>query len=200
MQIISQRKASGRQKIPEPYCTSKKTWNGNRKIMQPNRIKSESSKKMRKWKPSSTSRWTSIKVIPLEKTHGFSHPFLQLIQYFQVAIRSTSLDMTIVFHSKPDGRFLEIKNIWTDDFSSWINPSILASTIPELFKRWIKNIVFSQYWIQHPTSHPSSKISRKSDSSSEVNYSCCKKSEAWPHLQKGHRHTNIITRKIIIIW
>ena len=42
------------------------------------------------------------------RTKSLAYPFLLLIQQFQVATRSTSPDMTTVFHTWPQGRFKEI--------------------------------------------------------------------------------------------
>ena len=47
------------------------------------------------------------------RTNSPVYLFLQLIQQFRVATRSTSLDMTTVFHGRPYGRFVEIQsNLW----------------------------------------------------------------------------------------
>ena len=42
------------------------------------------------------------------KTNSPAYPFLQLIQQFQVATRSTSPDMATVLHTWLYGRFIEI--------------------------------------------------------------------------------------------
>ena len=44
------------------------------------------------------------------RTNSPTHPFLLLIQQFQVATRSTSSDMTAVFHTWLYGRFIEIQS------------------------------------------------------------------------------------------
>ena len=76
-QIISQRKAFYRQKIPESSCARKETvdkeilvtsWNGDRKIMQSIRITSRSPSRKRNWQQLSQFRGTSTKVTPTEKT------------------------------------------------------------------------------------------------------------------------------------
>ena len=44
------------------------------------------------------------------RTSSSTCMFLWLIQQFPVAVRSTSPDMTTVFHTWPDGRFMEIQS------------------------------------------------------------------------------------------
>ena len=86
--------------------------------------------RIRKWNQLSQFRCTSTKVIPIEKTlagyismmsQGFkrgskgrtnslAYLFLQLIQQFQVATRSTSSDMTTIFHMQQYGGFIEIRS------------------------------------------------------------------------------------------
>ena len=45
-----------------------------------------------------------------KRTNSPAYPFLWLIQQFQVATRSTSPDMTTVFHAWSYGRFIEIQS------------------------------------------------------------------------------------------
>ena len=75
--IIGQRKAFYRQRIPEPSCARKEnvdidifviSRNGDREIMQSIRITSRALSRIKKWTPLSQFRWTSNKVIPIEKT------------------------------------------------------------------------------------------------------------------------------------
>ena len=76
--IIGQREAICGQRIPDSSCARKETVDivilitfrrkSDRKIMQPIRITSETATRMRKWNPFSQFRWTSTKVIPIEKT------------------------------------------------------------------------------------------------------------------------------------
>ena len=74
--IIDQSKAFYRHKIPEPSCARKETVdidilvtfrNSDRKIIQCIRITSRPPS-IRRWNQLSQFRWTSIKVIPIEKT------------------------------------------------------------------------------------------------------------------------------------
>ena len=74
--IIGQRKAFYKQRIPEPSCARKETVdidilvtfrNSDRKIIQCIRIKSRPPS-IRRWNQSTQFRWTSIKVIAIEKT------------------------------------------------------------------------------------------------------------------------------------
>ena len=76
-EIIGQRKAFFRQRIPEPSCARKETVdidicvtyrNGDRKIMQSIRITSKPSSRIKKWNQLSQFRRTSTKVIPIENT------------------------------------------------------------------------------------------------------------------------------------
>ena len=129
--IIGQRKAFYRQRIPEFSCARKETVdidifvtsrNGDRKIMQSIRISSRPPLRKRKWNQLSQFRWTSSKVILIEKTKaGYisamssiwraaspSCLFLWLIQQFQVATRSFSPDMATIFHAWPYGRYKAI--------------------------------------------------------------------------------------------
>ena len=109
--IIDQKKAFYRQRITESSCARKETIdidilvtsrNGNWKIKQSNRITRRHPSRIKKWSQVSQFRWTSIKVIPMEKTYagyismisqGFkrgskwrvkspAYPFLQLNQQF----------------------------------------------------------------------------------------------------------------------
>ena len=75
--IIGQRKVLWKQTIPHSTCTKKKTvateklipsTDDDKKIMQPICITSRSPIRMRKWNQFSQFRWTSTKVIPVEKT------------------------------------------------------------------------------------------------------------------------------------
>ena len=74
--IIGQRKAFYRQRIPEPSCAMKETVdidilvttrNGDRKIMQSNRITSRPPSKKRKWNQLRQFQRTSTEVVPVEK-------------------------------------------------------------------------------------------------------------------------------------
>ena len=74
--IIGQRKAFYRQRIPEFSCARKETVdidilvtfrNSDRKIIQCIRIKSRPPS-IRRWNQLTQFRWTSIKVIAIEKT------------------------------------------------------------------------------------------------------------------------------------
>ena len=75
--IIGQSKPFYRLRIPESSCARKETVdldilvtskNGDRKIMQSIRIMSRPFLRIRKWKQLTQFRWTSTKVIPIEKT------------------------------------------------------------------------------------------------------------------------------------
>ena len=75
--IIGQGKAFYRLRIPESSCARKETVdldilvtskNGDRKIMQSIRIMNAPFLRQRKWKQLTQFRWTSTKVIPIEKT------------------------------------------------------------------------------------------------------------------------------------
>ena len=103
--------------------------NGDRKIMQSIRITSRPPLWISKRHQLSLFRLTSTKVIPIEKnsasyvsamsqgfkrgrkwrTNSSTYPFLQLIYQFQAAARSTSPDMTKVFHARLNGRFIEMQ-------------------------------------------------------------------------------------------
>ena len=50
------------------------------------------------------------RVQEMQQVKGSTYPFLELIQEFQVAIRSTSPDMTAVFRTWSYGRFIEIQS------------------------------------------------------------------------------------------
>ena len=74
---MGQKKAFCGQRIAEFSCARKGTVdigipvtsrNGDRKVMQCIRITSRPSSKIRKWNQLSEFRWTSTKVIPIEKT------------------------------------------------------------------------------------------------------------------------------------
>ena len=75
--IIGQRKAFCGQRIPESSCARKETVDieilitsrrkGDKKIMQPIRITSKTATRIRKWNQFSQFRWTSTKVIAVEK-------------------------------------------------------------------------------------------------------------------------------------
>ena len=141
-----------------------------------------------------------------------------LIQQFQVAIRTTSPDMTTICHAWPYGRFIAIQsnlrrkklqktnqgsNFLGSSFSNRENirapiqfrresqtqqttdPSILTTIAPALLD-WSNKIS----WVfptMRSTSHflPQSTVSRRSDSSSEANTSCCQRSDALSHLEQG---------------
>ena len=136
--IIGQLKAFYKQRIQESNCVRKETVyieilvtsrNGDRKIMQSIRKMSRPPSGIRKWNQLSQFRWTSNKVIPIEKTSaGYistisqwfkrgskwrtnspAYSFLQLIQQFQVATTNTSTDMTTLFHKQPYGRFIGVQ-------------------------------------------------------------------------------------------
>ena len=130
--IIGQRKPFYGQRIPESSCAGKETVdidilitsrNGKRKIMQSIRITNPSM--IKKLNQLSQFRCSSTKVVPIEKTltdyifrmsRGFkkdnnwrisspTYPFLWFILNFQVAVGSTSLGKTTVFHARPS-------NLW----------------------------------------------------------------------------------------
>ena len=75
--IIGQRKAFCGQRIPDSSCAKKETVDieilitsrrkGDRKIIQPIRIASEAATEIRKWNQFSQFRWTSTKVIAIER-------------------------------------------------------------------------------------------------------------------------------------
>ena len=81
---------------------------------------------------------------------------------------------------------LELKvnpSILKNDFTSRTNPSIFTSIEPVLLYRSIETS-----WIfpaLKSTNHflPQSTVSRRSDSSSEANSSCCHRSDPWSHLE-----------------
>ena len=139
IQIIGQRKAFYRQRIPQSGCARKEaidivilitSRNGGKKIMQSIRITSRPPSRIRKWNQFRQFTRRSAKVIPVEKTQaGYismmsqeskrgskwwtNSPaclFLQLIQEFQIQTRSTSADMTTVFHAWSYGRFIGIQS------------------------------------------------------------------------------------------
>ena len=66
-----------------------------------------------------------------------------------------------------------------DDFQTWRDPSIFTSIAPELFDR--SNETSWVFLVLKSTSHflPQSTVSRRSDSSSESNYSYCGRADAW---------------------
>ena len=79
IQIIGQRKAFCRQRIPESSCARKETVdidifitskNDDRKIMQPVTITGGPATRMRKWNKFSNFRGTPTKGIPKEKTQA----------------------------------------------------------------------------------------------------------------------------------
>ena len=74
-------------------------------------------------------------------------------------------------------------SILKDDFSSRTNPSIFTSIAPVLLDR--SNETSWVFPALKSTSHflPQSTVSRRSDSSSEDNSSCCHRSDAWSHLE-----------------
>ena len=98
--------------------------------MQPIKIMSWPSRRKRKWNQFSQFSWGSTKEIPIEKilasyiltmSQGFkrnsncwtsspTYPFLKLIQHIHLAARSTSPDMTTVFHARRCGRFIAINS------------------------------------------------------------------------------------------
>ena len=151
IKVIGQRKTIYRQRVPGSSYARKETVdrdifvtssNGNRKIMQSIRITSRSTLRIRMWNQLSQFRWKSTKVITTEKTYagnistvsqGFkrgskwrtnspAYLFLWLIQQFQVATRSTSQDITTVFHTWKYGRFIEIQSNLTRKKLQRINP------------------------------------------------------------------------------
>ena len=95
------------------------------KIMQSIRISSRPASRIRKWNQLSQFRWTSTKVMPIEKTlagyisavsqefkrsskwrtNSLAYLFLKLIWHLQVATRSTRSDVTTVFHAWTYGRY-----------------------------------------------------------------------------------------------
>ena len=79
IEFTGQRKSFYRQRIPEYSCTRKETVdmhiliisrNGARKIMQSIRKMSRPPTRIRKWNQSSHHKWTSTRVIPIEKTRA----------------------------------------------------------------------------------------------------------------------------------
>ena len=98
--------------------------------MQPIKIMSWPSRRKRKWNQFSQFSWGSTKEIPIEKilasyiltmSQGFkrnsncwtsspTYPFLKLIQHIHLAARSTSPDMTTVFHARRCRRFIAINS------------------------------------------------------------------------------------------
>ena len=121
---IGRRKAFYRQRIPESSCARKETV--DIEIMQSIRITSRPTTKERKWNKLSQFRWTSAKVIPLEKTYaGYIQTMSQrfkssrevasegltiLILQFQVENRGTCPNVTTLFHVWAYGRFIEIQS------------------------------------------------------------------------------------------
>ena len=136
---------------------------------------------------------------------------------FQVATRSTSPDMTTVFHTWPSSRFIEIQSnlrrkklhetnqgsnflggscsnrdnvrsqsnleekvnhsILKDYFSSRTDPSIFTSTAPVFLDQ--SNTISCIFPALKSTSHMQSQsaVSRRSDSISEANSTCCHRSD-----------------------
>ena len=79
IRIIGQVKAFYRQRTPEFRCMRKETVdidifiiskNGDRKIICSIRITSRPPSRIRKWHQLSLFRWTSSKIIPIEKTYA----------------------------------------------------------------------------------------------------------------------------------
>ena len=145
------------------------------------------------------------------KTNSPAYPFLWLIQQFQVATRSTSTDMTTVFHAWLYGRFIEIQsnlrrkklhrtnqgsNFLGGSFSNRDNvtapiqlrresqpqPSIFTSIAPVILDQ--SNETSLVFPALKSTSYflPQFKVSRRSDSSLEANSSCCHRSEMPDHI------------------
>ena len=76
IEIIGQRKAFYRQRIPDYSCTKKNTfdidilvtsWNVDRKTVQSIRITDRPLLRIRNWNQLSQPRWTSTKVIPIKR-------------------------------------------------------------------------------------------------------------------------------------
>ena len=111
--------------------------NSDRKIMQSITITCRPPLRITKWNQFSQFRWTSSKVIPIKKieashtlmlsqwfkrgsnwrTNNPAYPFLQLIQQFLVATRSTNSDMTTTFYTWSYGRFIEIEQTQEKEMS-----------------------------------------------------------------------------------
>ena len=75
----------------------------------------------------------------------------------------------------------ENPSILKDDFSARTYPSIFASIVPVLLDRSNKTNWVFRVEINKPLLAPT--VSRKSDSKSEANPSCCHWSNAWSHLE-----------------
>ena len=114
--VICQRKAFYRQRIPESSLTWKETVykdilvtsrNGDRKIMQSIGITSRPPSRIRKkWKQLSQSRWTSTKVIPIEKTswlHFNSEPRVQEKQ--QVKDQQSCISVFVAYATFPSSNW-----------------------------------------------------------------------------------------------
>ena len=106
-----------------------KSYNVDTKIMKPTRKLREPSPRKMNLNQFNEFRWTSLKVLPIEKTYagyilvisqGFNrsnrsrtnsprYPFLQLIQHIQVATESISPGMKSAFRARLGGRSIEIK-------------------------------------------------------------------------------------------
>ena len=64
------------------------------------------------------------------KANSPAYPFLELIQQFQVATRSTSPYMNTVFHAWPYGRFIEIRATSGErNFIEWIKAPIFLEAV-----------------------------------------------------------------------
>ena len=138
IQIIGQRKAFYRQRIPGFSCARKETVvigilvtsrNGDRKVMQSIRITCRPPLREREWNQLASSKdiyqsntcrknltWPHFDNQPrIEerekvKDRSLAYLFLYLVQQFQVANRGTSPEMTTVFHTWAYGRSIEIQS------------------------------------------------------------------------------------------
>ena len=99
-----------------------------------------------------------------------TYPFLQLIQYIQVVIGSTSPDMTKIFYVQAYGRFTEIKGILRGKKLQKKKSNSNNERAPILKQKRMTNPAFSEMIFHQRLTHPLSQQHQLTEQSNETSW------------------------------